>query len=1258
MASTSNPTVEAYTQKQDLQHEGLDETENAGSSSTSPHDANERVRSWETGNTVAAGHYLNTINDKLGWKPATMKVPWLASTAVCLLVWIGVLEYLSQISLRDGGVVFAASPDDFSKTATFLSNYLPTIVAITLSISWSWVDLDTQRLEPYFQMSKPGGASAADSILLHYPFEFVAVAPVKAFKRRYYTTSLCLMPLLMLIQSHWSVFISGTVTTIIFWGISPLQSAIFNTKTVEQTSPGSGNLQGRLSSITEHAVGLNLSFVPKAYDVVWLNQSLPPFTTPDAAYIPFSIDEDSNSISSKVIFSNRTLTSRTSMLSTSIQCASASVYNSSSLESYASKRSSSTTSYSFDGHFGCKVNMSASEIINSDDDYCLTYLGYETYFGESLQAKGCSANASNLYLAVMVSPKLEHITAEFCQTSYWIQDVSLTVAESDMAVVSSTPLAPLVKLSYADFNATSFQSIIWTGRLEGSMWRMIISNGDVIDFENQLDMSWRLSTLNIKLQGSFMAGFAAGFTRLSAEAYLERENLISSLEKAHRLLFALAMNGILTTVRNATAPAAITVTGSSYAISVVRPLAIVLEALLGWAVVSVLSLLFISARRSSCLTKDPASLTDVASMLESANDDSESFNISSVIIRNSNDVFFSLQHSRRWNLPERLSCRRINQPYQSSGRIVPNDIFSRPFYLGPITGLIFVVLLLGVIGALVTLKTLIDRHNGLSLPSKSGVATQIVLSYIPVIFSTFLEPYWVLLNRLLCLLQPFEELESCRAKAKNSLDLRYCSLPPPLALWRALRAKHHLLAAVCSISLLANVLTIGLGALLNPDVAFSETDSILKAKSKPLFNSTEPVKKSEESFYQDFFYVTESNLSANTSLPLWTSKEVYFSPTVLDINHPSVVTVKTYGFHVALSCDEVAVKNATYQPQSCIFSFNTTVIGSGGRSVECYFNQAGIAPSQDDDHDGPEGFETVAPLLASNPNASADEARTCSSALSVVYQRGNRRHSPDDPALFNATSSLYLVCQPALEISNYSVQLSQSGHVVSSIRQTQPSSNLSEYFAAPQKVSDLYINLNRLISWVRLQGQGYFSQTGSQVLVHNDAFGYDWFPYLVSELLRSRDTVNTSLPAPSAATVIPAVSALYSQLSATILSLSNDIFFPFSASEGATISATIQTSETRVFISDPMFYICITVLVLDVLVAIAYYWHRPQQILPYMPTTVASLICTFEGSSLAAAHGTWDAEWLFGFGKFTGTDGRLRVGIERQPFVQPLPNIR
>jgi hypothetical protein len=91
------------------------------------------------------------------------------------------------------------------------------------------------------------------------------------------------------------------------------------------------------------------------------------------------------------------------------------------------------------------------------------------------------------------------------------------------------------------------------------------------------------------------------------------------------------------------------------------------------------------------------------------------------------------------------------------------------------------------------------------------------------------------------------------------------------------------------------------------------------------------------------------------------------------------------------------------------FSFNTTVSGASGALVDCYFNQIDILPPQDDDLNGRKGLEAVAPLLATNPNASVDEATTCSSAFSVVYQRGDAHFAPGKAVNFNATSNLNLV---------------------------------------------------------------------------------------------------------------------------------------------------------------------------------------------------------------------------------------------------------
>jgi hypothetical protein len=75
--------------------------------------------------------------------------------------------------------------DDLPLRQTFCYLYLPTIVSLILSFVWTWIDLDIKRLEPFVQLSHPDGALGRDSVLLHYPFDFVAFVPFAAIRRRY-----------------------------------------------------------------------------------------------------------------------------------------------------------------------------------------------------------------------------------------------------------------------------------------------------------------------------------------------------------------------------------------------------------------------------------------------------------------------------------------------------------------------------------------------------------------------------------------------------------------------------------------------------------------------------------------------------------------------------------------------------------------------------------------------------------------------------------------------------------------------------------------------------------------------------------------------------------------------------------------------------------------------------------------------------------------------------------------------------------------
>lgn len=124
------------------------------------------------------------------WRPWTLHPVALLSTLSFLLGIIGILEFLQRSSDRNHGLVFASDRDDISSAAAFLYLYFPTMIAVSFSIWWSWIDLDVKRLEPWYQLASNVSGKGPCPLLLEYPVEFLAWIPYKAAKRRYVDTTL------------------------------------------------------------------------------------------------------------------------------------------------------------------------------------------------------------------------------------------------------------------------------------------------------------------------------------------------------------------------------------------------------------------------------------------------------------------------------------------------------------------------------------------------------------------------------------------------------------------------------------------------------------------------------------------------------------------------------------------------------------------------------------------------------------------------------------------------------------------------------------------------------------------------------------------------------------------------------------------------------------------------------------------------------------------------------------------------------------
>ena len=88
-----------------------------------------------------------------------------------------------QISIEEKALFFTERVEGFPTSVVFCYRYLPQMIVVALGVGWAAVDLDVKRLEPYFQLSKPEGATASNSIFLHYPFDFIAFVPINAARK-------------------------------------------------------------------------------------------------------------------------------------------------------------------------------------------------------------------------------------------------------------------------------------------------------------------------------------------------------------------------------------------------------------------------------------------------------------------------------------------------------------------------------------------------------------------------------------------------------------------------------------------------------------------------------------------------------------------------------------------------------------------------------------------------------------------------------------------------------------------------------------------------------------------------------------------------------------------------------------------------------------------------------------------------------------------------------------------------------------------
>lgn len=518
-----------------------------------------------------------------------------------------------------------------------------------------------------------------------------------------------------------------------------------------------------------------------------------------------------------------------------------------------------------------------------------------------------------------------------------------------------------------------------------------------------------------------------------------------------------------------------------------------------------------------------------------------------------------------------------------------------------------------------------------------------------MVVATFIEPVWVVLNRLICMLQPYEQLRKGNARADRSISVDYNSLPPQLVIWRAFRAGHILLALVCLMALLANVLAVALGGLLNEaTVSIKHPVDFTRPYQAPLHTS----RLHRGGF--DQFYISMSNLTAGTPLPAWSDETTFYMPFNQSgmLNDTVQYMADTVAFGADLECVplyETGPNNYSYSVQDTTrMLVNASFSLPSGTPCKTHMS-AGLRGT-------PNGTLALEALLFVDSDVSNDTL--CSNLILSGWIRASN-------ATLNITSfgevlgieqlgslsATWIGCVPQMRSGYSKVTVDNSGKVLTSSTINQTDTDAIG-FIQPNSAAFL-ANFNALLSQ-------HTSTLGATW--HNDSYPSEFLSYLMAQRMNSSRFLDPTLPPPDPEDAIGAFKTLYSSLFA--ITLGYNMTQILSPGNGIALSGSAIVPETRIFISKPMFIICVTIMSMYIIVTLILYIRRPWNILPRMPTTIASQIAFF-----AASHALEDMQGInsmtgrerdkyveglgrkYAFGRFIGTDRKVHVGIEKEPLA-------
>lgn len=488
---------------------------------------------------------------------------------------------------------------------------------------------------------------------------------------------------------------------VVFWLITPLQTAILGTGVVSLTESVVINHRSQLVPLSEQTARLNPEINVEAYAIKWLGKPLPPFTALDYTTLPFYIENDTASTQPDTNW-----TVSTTKLSTELECWPAKLNH------------SLDTLVLYSNGQGCDVAHAFPY------EYMMEYFGYyRSEAGDALDPIGdvtkhstCppTANSTHQFLALwgkrpdtdLVSDA--EITALYCQPHYYKQEVVVTIDAASLKPWGSEvePLSPRETLSVDEFNSTAFEYLLANGIDPNPIMRDY-------PFNNVIEQHGKVGDLiPAVLDVSNAVGLALAGQNRSLDAYSDPELLQQIYSDVHQFMFSVAVSRLLQneTLSNHTASS----TYSRHGILVSRVFSAVVEGLLALVAVFTAVLLFLCRKSRTNLNSNPSSIGRLVDVFRSSPDLVDSFHSMGAangehLVNAFRHEYFQLRPNDTGSCAEPCISRVVKDSPDGGEQRAESQIGGhfdpiRPLVLRRRVGAAFTIALLSAVAGLVYLK--------------------------------------------------------------------------------------------------------------------------------------------------------------------------------------------------------------------------------------------------------------------------------------------------------------------------------------------------------------------------------------------------------------------------------------------------------------------------------------------------------------------------------------------------------------------------